>query len=106
MFDYHSVPQSIVATLAVGLPDSSRIKRKESNIDITLDQMLLAGIADSLNSLIWGMADKRKRGKHPESILKKLLKTEDKKKDDLMSFASEEEYEAWRARKRKEWNNG
>lgn len=106
MFDYHSIPQSIVATLAAGLPDSSRIKRKESNIDITLDQMLLAEIADSLNSLIWGMADKRKRGKHPKSILKKLLHTEEKKKDDLMSFASAEEYEAWRARKRKEWDNG
>lgn len=68
--------------------------------------MILACISDSLNSLIWMMADKKKRGKRPEPLLPKLLNTGKSKKDDLKSFESPEEYEEWRAMKRKEWKNG
>lgn len=92
----------LIATLAVGLPDTSRIMRKYSGIDLTLDQMLLAVIADSLNGLIWGMS--KKKGRRPQRLTEKLLK-KDKPKDELMTFATIEEYEAFMARKREKWEN-
>lgn len=94
---------SLIATLAVGLPETSRIRQKYTEIPLTLDQILLAMIEDSLNGLIWGLS--KKRGKRPKSVLKELMKKEEKK-DNLMSFHTPEEYEAWRTRKREIWNNG
>lgn len=103
ILDYKEVKPSIVATLAVGLPDSSRIKRKHSGVNITLDQMLLAMLVDGMNISIWQRGG-GKRNRKPESILKKLTEKA-KPKDELMSFRSPEEYEAWMARKREIWNN-
>ena len=95
---------SLIATLAVGLPESSRIKRKYSGTDLTIEQMLLALLVDGVNILIWQRGGSKKN-KKPSSVFKKL--TEKKKpKDELMSFRSPEEYEAWMARKREKWNNG
>lgn len=80
--------------------------RKYSDIDLTLDQILLAMIFDSLNGLIWGLGGKRK-GKKPERVLHKLIKPKKKSnKDELMSFSSPEDYEAWMAKKREKWKNG
>lgn len=98
IYDYKERDPLLIATLAVGLPDSSRVKRKYSGVDLTLDQMLLARIVDGVNLLIWQRGG-RKNSKRPASILKKLIE-KDKPKDELMSFRSPEEYEAWVRRKR------
>lgn len=103
IFDYKAMKPSLVATLAVGLPDRSRIKRKYSGINLTIEQMLLAMIEDSLNGLIWGLGGKRK-GKKPPSILEKFMEKD--KGDELMAFSTPEEYEAFMAKKRKRWQNG
>ena len=71
---------------------------------MTLENMLLALLVDGVNILIWQRGG-AKRNKKPLSVFKKL--TEKKKpKDELMSFQSPEEYEAWMARKREKWDNG
>ena len=102
ILDYKEVRPSIVATLAVGLPDSSRIKRKYSGINLTLEQMLLAMLVDGVNISIWQRGGGKKSRK-PMSIFKKLTEKE-KPKDELMSFRSPEEYEKWMKRKREIWN--
>ena len=102
--DYTTVRPSIIAALVVGLPDSSRIKRKYTGINLTLDQMLLAMIVDGINISIWQRGG-AKKSKKPQSIFKKLTEKE-KPKDELMAFKSPEDYEAWMARKREKWNNG
>lgn len=104
ILDYKEVKPSIVATLAVGLPDSSRVKRKYSGVNLTLEQMLLAMVVDGINISIWQRGGGKKSRK-PASIFKKLTEKE-KPKDELMSFRSPEEYEAWMARKREIWDNG
>ena len=76
---------SLIATLAVGLPESSRIVRKYSKTKLTIEQMLLAMLVDG--------------------IFKKLTE-ENKPKDELMSFRTPEEFEAWMARKREKQSNG
>ena len=95
---------SLIATLAAGLPDTSRVMRKISGVSLTLDQVLLASILDSLNGLIYGLS--RKKGKKPKSITEQLLNRDKKQKDELMSFRTAEEYEKWMQRKREKWENG
>lgn len=104
IFDYKEVKPSIVATLAVGLPESSRIRRKFSGISLTLEQMMLAMLVDGVNISIWQRSGAKKSRK-PLSIFKKLTEKE-KPKDELMSFRTPEEYEAFMKRKREIWDNG
>ena len=104
IFDYKEQKPSLIATLAVGLPESSRIKRKYSGVNLTLDQMLMAMLVDGMNISIWQRAGGKKSRK-PMSIFKKLTEKE-KPKDELMSFLTPEEYESWMKRKREIWNNG
>ena len=101
IYDYKAMKPSLIATLTIGLPDSSRVMRKYSGISLTIDQMLLAILCDSLNNLCYGLA--RKRGKKPQSILEKLLSKDKQKKDELMSFRTANDYEAWMRRKREKW---
>ena len=104
IYDYKSMNPSLIATLAVGLPESSRIIRKYSGVSLTTDQILLAMLVDSVNGLTWGLGGGKKSRK-PKQILKMLLDRDKKKqKDELMSFETPEQYEAWMAKKRREWN--
>ncbi len=102
IFDYKERDPSLIATLTVGLPDSSRTKRKLSGINLTLEQMLLAMLVDGVHVSIWQRGGAKKSRK-PASIFKKLIEKE-KPKDELMSFRSPEEYEKWMNRKREMWN--
>lgn len=66
--------------------------------------MLLAMLVDGEYLSIWQRGS-AKKSKKPQSIFKKLTEKQ-KPKDELMSFRTPEEYEAWMARKREIWNNG
>ena len=86
----------MVATLVVGLDDSSRIKRKITGAKLTLEQTLLAVIADEINIRVWQQTKDGQKGKNrPESIYKKLVGLDKKQKDELKSFETIEEYERW-----------
>ena len=104
IYDYKAMKPSLIATLAVGLPESSRVMRKYSGVSMTMDQMLLALIVDSINNLMYGLS--RKKGKKPQSITEQLLNRDKKQKDELMSFRTPEDYERWMARKKEKWQNG
>lgn len=96
VFNYKELSPSLVATLAIGLPESSRVKRKLSGQKLTIEQSLLALILDDFNLLLWSR--QRRRGSKPKSIFKTL--TEEKKpKDDLMTFSTTEEFDKWLMRK-------
>ena len=102
IFDYKERDPSLIATLTVGLPDTSRVKRKYSGINLTTDQMLLAMLIDCENISIWQRGGAKKSRK-PKSIFKML--TEKKKpKDELMSFSSSDEFDEWLARKQEIYN--
>jgi len=55
-----------IACLLVELPSDARV-RVDENADSrwTLNDIILSGIYNSLNALIYGMSDKRKRGNPP-----------------------------------------
>lgn len=90
----------LIATLVIGLPEDSRLKKKYNNKRITLDQEILASILDGVALLIWLRS--RKGTKKPESIYK-ILTEEPKQQDEYMEFNSIEDYEAWRSKKEEQW---
>ena len=102
--DRRSVPPKTAAVLAGGLltsPVNGRIKRKITGQRFGADTQLLAAIADRLSTLVWFQTkDGQKNRNRPESILAKLI--DEREHDDAQAFASAEEFEAERERRRAE----
>lgn len=86
---------SLVATLACGLSGNSRIKRKISKRTLDLNETMLAIIADRLGIIAWQRSkDGYKNRNRPKSILEMLV-GQDKKKDELEIFESQESFDEW-----------
>jgi len=96
IYDYKGLSPNKVAILLLGLRDNSRVKMKVSNTKITIDQMIMAIIADNLQFLSWTKTKDAKHGRYKQkSILKTLNGEYEKEKDDLISFKTVEEYEEY-----------
>ena len=79
VLDYRALPLVTAATLAQGLPDTSRIKRKISGAGaLDTQTALLAIIADRVGHIAWMFSEAGQKGRdHPASILDTLTgKTE------------------------------
>ena len=106
IFDWRAMPLKLVATLTVGLPYDSRVFKKINNVKLDRTEMLLALAVDVLNIIAWQRTKDGAKGRNrPESIYKKLMGLEEKKKDDLMEFDSIDDYEQWHKSKMRK-NNG
>ena len=94
ILNYRELPPELVATLCMGLRDNSRVKMEVSRSKITLEQSLLAHIADDLSFQSWAKTkDGQKNRNRPNSILKTLLEG---KKDEMESFMTPEDFNnAW-----------
>lgn len=92
IYDYKSLPLSRVAIFAVGLKGNSRIKMKMSGLKYPLDTLLLASVVDRLSMLVWQKTKDAVDGRNlPESMLSRLLGTEDNR--DTEVFSTPEEFE-------------
>lgn len=100
VYDYTELKPSVAATFAMGLPDESRVKRKITGVNATLDQLLLALILDDLNLMMW--SKQKHKGAKPKRVYQLLTKPPEKK-EELMSFRSPNDYEKWRQRKEEQW---
>lgn len=98
IYDYEGLPPNKVAAFCFGLKDDSRVKMRVSKQRITLDQMLLARIADELAFIAWSKTvDGQKNRNRPASILESLMHPGNEKNEDYNSYASGEEFAAaWR----------
>ena len=106
VLNWRELPPSLAATLSAGLGEDSRIKRKMSGQKLTLDQTLLAVIADGIHILAWmNTKDGQKNRNRPKSITKMLSGKDKKQDDELMTFSTPDEYEAWRKKKQRERGN-
>ena len=93
-------PISFLADLASGLGANSRICRKISGRKLTIDQTLQAITIDKLSGLMWqNTKDGHKGRNYPDSVLKTLEGRDEKKKDELESYSTIEEFEEWRRSK-------
>lgn len=97
IYEYRSLPCRMAATFSCGLRNDSRIKMKMSGSDITLEQMMLASISDGTRMTAWMHTKDAEKGvNRPESLLKVLLKQDEKQDSDVVSFENGEEFDlAW-----------
>ena len=71
-----------IAALVKNLPQDSAVHRFYDHDSVwTLENILLASIANSLNLFIWGMGDKNKRGKRPDLIGPDRMRNKTRKLD-------------------------
>lgn len=97
IYDWRSIPVKLAATLAAGLPDSSRSMKRLTGLPCGMDTLLLAAIADRLSLLVWSKTkDAQKGRKRPQMITEGLLKKSEKK--DIESFGDVDSFEAARRR--------
>ena len=95
IYNYRQLPPSQVAIFAVGLRDNSRIKVKLSGAKVPPDILLLAGIIDRLNLLLWAKTKDAEKGlNRPKPILNDLYH----KESEVSAFASGKEFEKERQR--------
>lgn len=71
--DYTRYTLDFVATLALGLPDTSRIKTKLAGLPVDGQTLMQAAILDHLKVLVWMRSKDGARGVNkPESLVTKL----------------------------------
>lgn len=100
IYDYRRLPLKMVAVFSFGLRENSRIKMKMNDIEVPFETMLLAGIQDKLNVLIWQQTKDGMNGRnYPASMLALLTKSQQKSKtSDLVGFESSEDFLKERAK--------
>lgn len=76
VFDWRALPLATAATLAQGLPPSSRVARKLSGLAADNTELLLAIIADRVGHIAWMFSkDGQDGNNHPTSILAAIAGT-------------------------------
>ena len=94
IFDYRALPVSMLATLASGLREDSRIKMRLSGGKVPRRDLLLAAAVDRLSLLVWGMTEDAKRGTNrPKSLVAAFLEESDDP-GEVMAFDSADAFEA------------
>jgi len=79
IYDYKGLPLNMVAPLAVGLRDNSRIKMIMSGVQAPIEVMLMAAMVDKLNILVWAQTKDAAKGKNrPKSIIEAFIPKETK----------------------------
>jgi len=95
IFDIKGVPARLLATLAVGLRDDSRVKMAASETTVKDELVLLACIADCVRWIQWSMTQAAADGaKPPKPLLNHYLGIEKEEKA-AMGFRTPEEFEAF-----------
>ena len=93
IYDFRALPLSLVATLAAGLRDDSRIKMRFSGTKASKTEILLAAAVDRLSMLLWVQTeDGRNNVNRPKSILAIITGDENDEKS-ISSFESAADFE-------------
>ena len=94
IYNYKGLPLLTVATLACGLGHNSRIATKMAGNKYPFDTMIMAAIADRLAILLWRQTKDGQKGRNRP----KLLLEQEKEKDEILTFSSGAEFEAYKKR--------
>ncbi len=82
-----------MATLACGLSEDSRSKRRLTGTRIKLDTLLIASLVDRVSVLAWRQTKDGQRGKRPPESVVRMLLSPPKVREEL-AFDSVEAFEA------------
>lgn len=96
IYDYRTMPPIRVAIFAAGLRDDSRIKLKMSNQKVSLKTSLLAGMSDSLNTLVWMNSADGQKGRNRPQLITSLLSEKPEKENNNVTFLSGEDFDNYR----------
>lgn len=92
IYNYRSLPVSLVATLSSGLGINSRIRRKMRDSDYNLEVELIAILIDQINILGWSLGGAK--ADKPASVYKMLRNNiESDKAKAFETFNTAEDYE-------------
>ena len=73
VLEYRTLPVRLLATLAAGLREDSRIKRRMQDTKLSPETMLLAAAVDRLSFLAWAQTEDARHGlNRPRSVLEAL----------------------------------
>lgn len=97
IFDMYQLPCLKVATLAKGLRDDSRIKMKQNGLEVKIETLLLAHIADSTAINVWAKTKDAEKGQNkPKSLVKVLTEKIDPSKQ-VKGYTSGQDFDdEWR----------
>lgn len=98
IYDYRALSVEYLATLVFGLRDDSRIKMAWVGAKISTDLMLQASIFDRLNLLVYMNTKDGQKGKNKPKSLLEILTNQEKKNDDVLTFASASDFDVARAK--------
>ena len=94
IYDWKSYPLRLIATLAAGLRDDSRIKMRVSGSRVRPLFFMSAMMVDALNILVWQQTEDGHKGRNaPERITRILLGEDSKNIRNNAAFESPEEFE-------------
>ena len=102
IYNYRQLPINLVAVFSYGLKDDSRIKMVMNDQNISLENLLLAGISDKVGLLLWMNSKDGQNNRNRPTPLLEILTGGGKKSDDTVVFNSGEDFE----RKRQELIGG
>ena len=89
IYDYKRLPLIMVASLAVGLRDNSRIKMQMTGAQASTEIMLMAGIIDRLSLLVWFQTKDGEKGRNrPKPIIDAL----NPKESNAVTYESGEDF--------------
>lgn len=91
MLDWRALPLRLAATLAAGLPETSRSMMKASGKTVPLHIELQAYTADRLTQILWGLSNDTRT---VPSVLADLHGLSADSDTDMQSYDSPEEFEA------------
>lgn len=98
IFDFRALPVSLLATLAVGLRDDSRIKMRLAGAKATRSELLLAAAVDRLSMLLWAQTEDGRNGvNRPQSVFS-VIQGAEKKDGPVEAFETAAAFEAEWAR--------
>ena len=95
IYDMQALPATVLAELAAGLREDSRIKMSLSGMRGSRTELLLAILADRLGLLVWFQTEDGRRGvNRPRSIAEALLAPDSRPEGDVIAFDSARDFEA------------
>lgn len=107
VYDYKSLPVSLVATFFVGLREDSRIKMALAGEKHTPMIMLMSMAVDALNMLVWMQSEDGLKGENrPESITEALFEEKPQAEPVYEGFADGASFEKRRAEILEKIKNG
>lgn len=97
IFDMYQLPCLKVATLAKGLRVNSRIKMRLNGLDVDLNTLLLAHIADSTAINVWAKTKDAEKGHNRPKSLVKVLTEKIDPSDQVRRFTTGRDFDdEWR----------